>query len=160
MKKVKIDASFEKYEHISELTEIEQTVMNKAIEMLKNVYAPYSGFYVGSAVLTTSGKIYGGCNQENASYPLCMCGERVALYNAGANEPKTPISVLAIACHNPTNKLLTPVSPCGACRQVISEFEKRHNQSFPILLKGDTDIIYKIPSGSELLPLSFDGSYL
>ncbi len=160
MKNVKITSSFTVFENLSELSKVEQKVMQKAIDMLENVYAPYSGFHVGSAVMANSGAIYGGCNQENASYPLCICGERVALYNAGANEPKTPIKILAIACHNPNNKIEKPVSPCGACRQVISEFEKRHNQTFPILLKGDTNLIYKIESGKDLLPLSFDSTYL
>lgn len=160
MKSVEVTSSFTIYENISELSEVEQAVMQKAIEMLDNVYAPYSGFYVGSGVMTNSGSIYGGCNQENASYPLCICGERVALFNAGANEPRTPIKVLAIVCHNPNNKVEKPVSPCGACRQVIAEFEKRHNQTFPILLKGDSEMIYKLESGSDLLPFGFDNSYL
>ena len=160
MKKVKVSSSFTVYENISELPEIEQKVMQKAINMLDNVYAPYSGFYVGSGVMTKSGNIYGGCNQENASYPLCICGERVALFNAGANEPKTPITLLAIVCHNPKKRIEMPVSPCGACRQVISEFEKRHNHPFPIILKGDSDLIYRLDSGAELLPFSFDSTYL
>ncbi len=160
MKKVKVTSSFTEYNNITELPKEEQQVMQKAIDMLENVYAPYSEFYVGSGVMTESGNIYGGCNQENASYPLCICGERVALFNAGANEPKSPIKILAIVCHNPNKNIEMPVSPCGACRQVISEFEKRHNQSFPILLKGDTDLIYRLDSGSDLLPFSFDSTYL
>jgi len=160
MKTVKVTSSFTIFENILELPEVEQQVMQKAINMLKNVYAPYSNFFVGAAAMTTKGSIYGGCNQENASYPLCICGERVALYNAGSNEPQSPIKILAIVCHNPNKSVLKPVSPCGACRQVISEFEKRHNQSFAILLKGDTDMIYRLESGSELLPFSFDNTYL
>lgn len=160
MKKVNVTSSFAIFENINELSKEEQLVMQKAIKMLENVYAPYSNFFVGGAVMTNNGSIYGGCNQENASYPLCICGERVALYNAGANEPNSPIKYLAIVCHNPNKTIEKPVSPCGACRQVISEFEKRHNQSFPVLLKGDTDLIYKLESGSELLPFSFDSTYL
>ena len=160
MKSVKVTSSFQVYERFDQLDELEQRVMKKAIKMLENVYAPYSNFYVGAAAITESGTIYGGCNQENASYPLCICGERVALFNAGANEPNTPIKLLAIVCHNPSKFLETPVSPCGACRQVISEFEKRHSKSYPILLKGDSDVIYKVESGTDLLPMGFDGSYL
>jgi len=160
MKKVKIGASFTIFDNLSELPLEEQKVMLKAMDMLDNVYAPYSGFHVGAAALTSSGAIYGGCNQENASYPLCICGERVALYNAGVHEPNSPIQLLAIACHNPKNKIEHPVSPCGACRQVISEFEKRHSSAFPILLKGDTDLIYRLDSGSDLLPLGFDSTFL
>ncbi|MDF1696484.1 MAG: cytidine deaminase [Saprospiraceae bacterium] len=160
MKKVKTESSYYLFDNLNELQKEEQLVMQKAIDMLQNVYAPYSNFFVGAAAMTNSGKIYGGCNQENASYPLCVCGERVALFNAGANEPTTPIKLLAIVCHNPNKRVEKPVSPCGACRQVISEFEMRHDQSFPILLKGDTETIVKLESGSELLPFSFDGTYL
>ena len=160
MKEIKVTSTCKVYDSISDLTSIEQTVMKKAIEMLDNVYAPYSEFYIGAAVLTNTGNIYGGCNQENASYPLCICGERVALYNAGANEPKTPIQLLAIASHNPKIFIDKPISPCGACRQVISEFAMRHKQDYPILLKGDGDMIYKLDSSKELLPFGFDSKYL
>ena len=160
MKEVKVTSTLKVYKNLSELTSMEQTVMQKAIDMLKSVYAPYSGFFIGAAVLTDQGNIYGGCNQENASYPLCICGERVALYNAGANEPNTPIQLLAIVSHNPKKFIDEPISPCGACRQVISEFAMRHEQDFPILLKGDADMIYKLDSTSELLPFGFDSKYL
>ncbi len=145
--------------HISELTELEQQTLNTAISMLDKAYAPYSKFKVGAAALTETNNIYPGCNQENASYPLCMCGERVALYNAGSHESDTPIKLLAIVCKSP-NKIIEPVSPCGACRQVITEFEQRHGQKIPILLKGDGDLIYKLDSGADLLPFLFDSSYL
>lgn len=160
MKEIKVTSSYKIYDNIDQLTPDEQKLMAKAIKMLDNVYAPYSEFYIGSAVETNTGNIYGGCNQENASYPLCICGERVALYNAGANEPNTPIKMIAIVSHNPKKHIDKPISPCGACRQVISEFEMRHNQSYPILLKGDADIIYKIESCADLLPFGFNSKYL
>ncbi len=160
MKEITETSTFEVYENISELTAIEQTVLQKAIDMLDSAYAPYSEFYVGAATITDTGNIYGGCNQENASYPLCICGERVALFNAGANEPKTPIKLLAIVAHNPKKYIEKPISPCGACRQVISEFAMRHNQDYYILLKGDSDLIYKIKSTKDLLPFGFDSEYL
>ncbi|MEE9437527.1 MAG: cytidine deaminase [Saprospiraceae bacterium] len=160
MKEIEVISKFTVYNKITELNAEEQKVMTKAISMLDSAYAPYSKFYVGGAAMTESGNVYGGCNQENASYPLCICGERVALFNAGANEPTTPIKILAIVCHNPKVIIETPVSPCGACRQVISEFELRHNSKIKILLKGDSDIIYKLNSGQDLLPMSFNSSYL
>jgi len=160
MKEIKETSSFEVYENINKLTSIEQKVLQKAIDMLDNVYAPYSEFFVGAAAMTDTGNIYGGCNQENASYPLCICGERVALFNAGANEPKTPIQLLAIVAHNPKKYIEKPISPCGACRQVISEFAMRHKHDYPIILKGDSDIVYKIKSTKDLLPFGFDSEYL
>lgn len=79
-------------------------------------YSPYSHFPVGAAVLTSSGQIFGGCNVENASYGLCNCAERTAIFTAIANGES---AITAVAVYTPT---VTPSSPCGACRQVISEF--------------------------------------
>ncbi len=81
-------------------------------------YAPYSRFHVGAAILTSSGKIYSGCNVENASYGLTNCAERTAIFNAvSAGEKK--LKVECVAVFTPTK---TPTAPCGACRQVIHEF--------------------------------------
>jgi cytidine deaminase len=79
-------------------------------------YAPYSKFNVGSAVLAASGKIYAGCNVENASYGLCNCAERTAIFSAVAAGER---AITAVAVFTPTP---TPTLPCGACRQVIHEF--------------------------------------
>ncbi len=132
-----------------------------AKSQLSKAYAPYSQFHVGAAVRLIDGQIFKGANQENASYPLSMCGERVALYNVGANDPDTPIESLVIVVQNKNKPLPSPVSPCGACRQVISEFEKRQGKSIRIFLGTvDTSEIYEIESGADLLPLLFDDSFL
>jgi cytidine deaminase len=82
----------------------------------KAAYAPYSKFYVGAAVLSGSGRIYTGCNVENASYGLCQCAERTALFTAIASGER---QVRAVAVFTPT---ADPAGPCGACRQALSEF--------------------------------------
>ena len=82
----------------------------------RQAYAPYSQFRVGAAVLAGSGKIYRGCNVENASYGLCNCAERTAIFNAVAAGERT---VRAVVIYTPTAQ---PTAPCGACRQVINEF--------------------------------------
>jgi cytidine deaminase len=79
-------------------------------------YAPYSEFPVGAAVLGRAGKVYGGCNVENASYGLCNCAERTAVFSAIAAGERT---IRAVAVYTPTP---LPTAPCGACRQVINEF--------------------------------------
>ena len=79
-------------------------------------YAPYSRFPVGAAALGASGRIYAGCNVENASYGLCNCAERTAIFSAVAAGEK---SITAVAVYTPTP---LPTAPCGACRQVINEF--------------------------------------
>lgn len=153
-------SEIESYDSIADLDNTAQEAMKKAIDMLEKAYAPYSGFHVGAAAVTKSGKIYPGCNQENASYPLCICGERVALYNAGAYEHDNPVVLLAIVCRSSKMKIKKPVSPCGACRQVITEFEERHGTPIEILLKADGDLIYRLKSGADLLPFLFDSSWL
>ena len=82
----------------------------------KKSYSPYSEFPVGAAVLAASGKIYAGCNVENASYGLCNCAERTAIFTAAAAGERR---ILAVAVFTPTAQ---PTSPCGACRQVMAEF--------------------------------------
>lgn len=143
-----------------DLSLLDKTLIDKAVAMTDAAYAPYSGFLVGAAAQLSNGVVLGGCNQENASYPLCMCGERVALYNAAANYPNESVVTLAIVARNPKKKLTQPVSPCGACRQVIAEYESRYKSDIRILLKGETDDIIEFKSIKELLPYGFDDTFL
>lgn len=124
----------------------------KAIEARDLSYSPYSKFAVGAAVLTSDGEVYLGANIENASYGLAMCAERNALYNAYCHGiTQEDIEALAIVADT---KL--PVSPCGACRQVISELFPSDKPIFLANLKGDI----KETSVEELLPYSFDSEDL
>ena len=148
------------YKDKDALTSIESQLMDKAIEALDLSYAPYSNFNVGAALITTNGSISKGANQENASYPLCICGERVALFNSSINHPNETVTTLAIVAHSGIKPVMKPVTPCGACRQVISEYEQRQNTPIKIILKGDSDEIYVFESGKALLPFSFDNTYL
>ncbi|MDJ0568846.1 MAG: cytidine deaminase [Pleurocapsa sp. MO_192.B19] len=105
------------------LTESQQKqLIETASKALTSAYAPYSQFRVGAAVLTTTGKIFAGCNIENASYGLSMCAERNAIANAIMVEGSDTIKITAIAVVNSQN---IPCSPCGACRQVIWEFGQK-----------------------------------
>ena len=140
---------------MEELSEIEQALINNAIEAASHSYAPYSRFCVGSAVLLRNGKTVTGCNQENVSYPAGICAERVAIYSAGAQYPDTPIDILAIAARGTDGMLLEePVNPCGICRQVMVEAETRFNTPIRILLYG-TKYVYIIDGIQALMPLSF-----
>ena len=152
--------TYKVYESTDELSSEDKQLMESAIDQLKNAYAPYSNFHVGASVRLIDGDTFVGCNQENASYPLCICGERVALYNAGANKPNVPIEALAITIKNMKARIEKPVSPCGACRQVISEFEFRHKHKIKILLKSDGPEVYEIDSIQDILPLGFNGTFL
>lgn len=157
---IKIEANIKVHENPDSLDRKDQELLLFASEQVNKAYAPYSLFRVGAAVRLEDGSLFPGSNQENASYPLCMCGERVALYNAAANAPdKKPVS-LAIVIKNEKKPVTSPVSPCGACRQVISEFENRYQSPIRILLKADGHTVYEIQSVKDILPLNFDASYL
>ena len=115
-------------------------------------YSPYSNSAVGAAVLTKDGKVFKGSNIENASYPLCMCAERNALYNAYMNGyKKDDLVSLAIVADTDT-----PCTPCGACRQVISELFPLKS---PIYMANMKDEVIEMTI-EELLPLSFSGEDL
>jgi cytidine deaminase len=118
----------------------------------EQAYAPYSNFLVGAALLTRDGRHFGGCNVENASYGLCNCAERTALFSAIAAGCQ-PGDFLALAVIADTDN---PVSPCGACRQVMSEL---CDDAMPVLLanlRGDTQetSVAALLPGSFKLPLS------
>lgn len=148
------------YDQLADLNEEQQQTILHAQDQLKNAYAPYSKFRVGAAVLLQDGSYYFGCNQENASYPLCMCGERNAIYNAKVNRPNGVIKSLAIVIKNEVKSISEPGFPCGACRQVILENEMRQSDDIEILLMADGPLIYRIESGKSLLPFGFTQDFL
>lgn len=127
--------------------EIAQDLVSRAIAARRQAYVPYSSFPVGAALLTKSGKIYTGCNIENASYGLTVCAERVAIWKA-VSEGETEFSGLAVA---------TSIggSPCGACRQVMAEFAP----DMPVLI-ADLSGRFAAYSVADLLPLAFGPEHL
>lgn len=140
---------------LDELSDEEQKLIEKAIEATENSYAPYSHFHVGAAVALDNGVTICGSNQENAAYPSGTCAERTALFYAGAQYPDVPVRMLAIAARGIDGRLTEdPVSPCGACRQVMLETETRAGQELKTLLYGKR-IVYVIEGVKNLLPLSF-----
>lgn len=135
-------------------------LLRRARQALDHAYAPYSGFFVGAAVLNKKGKIYPGSNIENASYPLCLCAERVALAHAYMSDPRSPILAIAVLCRNPKIMLTEPGFPCGACRQVISEFEDKQKAPIRIIVGTEQGKILVFESIKELLPYSFNSEFL
>lgn len=153
MEQIDINISIESYQ-LDELSPQDQELVQAAIEATKNAYANYSRFYVGAALRLENGKIVIGANQENAAFPSGLCAERTAVFAAQANYPDSPIETLAIVGRNEKGVLLNPITPCGACRQVILEIEDRYKKPIKILLYG-TQKIYCVRSVKDLLPLSF-----
>lgn len=160
MKPIHFEATYAEYESLSELSTADQDLVALAYEQTKKSYAPYSGFYVGAALRMPDGSTYTGNNQENAAYPMCLCGERVALYSAGNDRPNEPIDVIAIVVTNDQQDVDYPAAPCGACRQVLSEFESRCGQDIRILLKADGPKVIEIHSVKDILPFTFNAEFL
>lgn len=125
-------------------------LIDEAIAASKQAHVPYSHFHVGAALLTTDGKIYRGCNIENASYGLTNCAERTAIFKAVSEGDK---QFSAIAVVGDTDG---PISPCGACRQVLAEFCDNHTQIILANLKGD----FVITNINEILPGYFSSKDL
>lgn len=140
-----------------ELNKTDQDLMTSAMEATTRSYAPYSKFSVGAAALLANGIVVTGTNQENAAYPSGLCAERTTLFYANSQYPGQPVLTLAIAARTEKDFIDLPIPPCGACRQVILETEKRYKQPIRILLYGKKEI-YEVKSICDLLPLSFDAS--
>ena len=160
MKEITITSKFTAFDSVSELPVDVQSLMEQAIDIRKKAYAPYSHFRVGAALLLDNEKIVLGSNQENAAYPSGLCAERVAIFSAGAVYPDAKIIKMAITATSDTNPTLTPIPPCGACRQSISEYEIKQELPIEIYFMGESGSIYKSDSLKNLLPLQFDKKLL
>ena len=125
-----------------------------AIEAMGKAYAPYSGYKVGAALLTADGKVYTGCNIENASYTPTVCAERTAIFKA-VSEGERDFAMLAV-CGGKDGKITGAFPPCGVCRQVMAEF---CSKDMPILMvTGEAS--HTAVSLGELLPYAFDTNYI
>lgn len=145
---------------VDELPVADREVVDAARAATANSYAVYSNFSVGAAVRLAGGTIVCGTNQENAAYPSGLCAERTTLFWANSQYPTRAVEVLAIAARTGQGELAKPIPPCGACRQVILETEKRFNKAIKIILYGSKEC-YVIEDGVKaLLPLSFDAGFL
>lgn len=148
--------------NVIQITELEpeiQVLVNKAREQVDNAYAPYSGFYVGAAVLLANGALFVGNNQENSAYPSGLCAERVALFYANAQYPDVAVRAIAVAAYTNGAYTRLPIAPCGSCRQVMLESEIRFESDIDIYLYGSENI-YHLHNVKSLLPIQFDKSCL
>lgn len=160
MKEITITTQFSVYDSITELPSEIQNLMEQAVAVRKNAYAPYSKFRVGTALILDNGKIILGSNQENAAYPSGLCAERVAIFHAGAVYPDAKILKMAITAASDSNKTTTPIPPCGSCRQSIAEYEIKQDTPIEIYFMGETGAIYKSASLKNLLPFMFHKKFL
>ncbi|MFV0392629.1 MAG: cytidine deaminase [Paludibacteraceae bacterium] len=131
-----------------------QCLIEEAKSQTKSAYAVYSKFHVGAAVLLENGEIIGGNNQENAAYPSGLCAERTAIFYANSQYPDVPVRAIAIAAFTDGAFLSEPITPCGACRQVLLETENRYGKEIKIVLYGTKKTLL-LENVRQLLPFSF-----
>jgi cytidine deaminase len=154
-----IEISYKKYNSIDELPASDRQLVKDAKALAKTAYAPYSGFRVASVALMSDGSIVRGTNQENASYPIGLCAERVLLAAASSVAPGQSIVTIAITYESDSVDTTAPVAPCGICRQSLLEFESRFEQPMRVLLAADEEVV-EFENASLLLPLGFKPHHL
>ena len=154
MKELNIRIAIKIYEY-EELNHDDRELMDAACEATKRSYAPYSHFSVGAAARLADQTIVTGSNQENAAYPSGLCAERTTLFYANSQHPQQAVKALAIAARTSEGHWTeTPISPCGACRQVMTETENRFGKPMKVLLCSAQEV-FVIESAKDLLPVSF-----
>lgn len=153
MEEIKIEAKI-KVARFDELSDEDRELVEQAKDATRNSYAKYSHFRVGAAIRLGNGIIQIGANQENAAFPSGLCAERSAVFAAQSMFPEQPVKALAIAARNEEGFLQNPISPCGACRQVILEMEDRYKSPVRLLLYGEKHT-FCLESIRDILPLSF-----
>ncbi len=148
---------FEVFDDISQLNKEDAALLEEARKTTQKAYAPYSNFLVGAAALFNNGQKVFGTNQENASYPVGICAERVLLASASMLQTDEPIKTMAISYNNLSRVGASdsPISPCGMCRQSLAEYEERTKQPMRLILSGMEGKVMIIESATQLLPFSF-----
>lgn len=151
---------YEVYNDITELKKEDADLLTKARAVTQQAYAPYSNFFVGAVARLNNGETVAGTNQENASYPVGICAERVLLGNAATLYPGISIDTLAISYDSKELSSDHPISPCGMCRQALLEYETRTEKPIRLILAGQKGKIFVVKTVRFLLPFAFDSTEL
>ncbi len=146
---------FEEFENEDDLNERDRTLLQEARQHTRSAYAPYSRFLVAAVARTINGKIVRGTNQENASYPVGICAERVLLSTLSSICPDEPVDTIAISYQNLDGESNNPASPCGLCRQSLVEYEYRLHHPIRLILAGQEGKILVLKNAKDLLPFTF-----
>ena len=160
MKEKKIEFDYEVYDDFTELQEEDAWLLNEARAVTEQAYAPYSNFHVGAVAMMANGQVVAGTNQENASYPVGICAERVLLGTVATLHPNIPVKSIAIIYNSEEVKSDHPISPCGMCRQALLEYETRMKGPIRLILGGMEGKIFIIKTASLLLPFAFTSNEL
>lgn len=148
------------YADRSELPENIRVLVGLAVDAARNAYSPYSNFKVGAAIELENGEVITGNNQENAAYPSGLCAERTTAFYASAHYPDQPFRRIVITSISPDAPSDKPVTPCGACRQALIEYEQKFNSDIEVWLVAEKGEIIQLKTIRDLLPFSFGSSYL
>ena len=155
MTKTKLVINYQEFDSPAEMSAEDQELIAAAHEARKGSYSPYSNFQVGAALKLVNGLIIKGANQENAAYPSGLCAERTAMFWASANYPDVAFDTLAISAADHGVLCELPASPCGSCRQVMAEYQKKYGRPLKVILVGNKRI-RKFDKVEDLLPIIFD----
>lgn len=155
MKALKLTIDYSEFVSESELERNDRELVEAAREAQKTSYAPYSTFNVGAAVRLANGEIVKGSNQENAASPSGLCAERTAMFAASATYPGVPMVSIAVIGGFDFGCEASPCAPCGACRQVMAEYQKLGKGPMSVILVGSGKI-WKFAKVDDLLPFIFD----
>lgn len=155
MKEKILNIKYQEFDSFEELSPEDQELVLAAHEAREGSYSPYSNFQVGAALRLADGTIVKGANQENAAYPSGLCAERTVMFWASANYPEVPFDTLAIAGADHGVLCELPASPCGACRQVMAEFQKKSGRPLKTIWVGEKRI-RKFEKVEDILPFIFD----
>jgi cytidine deaminase len=160
MKESKFEFNYLVYNDSSELDEKDAWLLNEARNVTEQAYAPYSNFHVGAVAMLENGQIVAGTNQENASYPVGICAERVLLGSIATLHPNVPVKTIAISYNSEQVKSDHPISPCGMCRQALLEYETRTKKPIRLILGGQEGKIFIIETARMMLPFAFTSDEL
>ena len=155
MEQKEIKISFQEFKSIDELNAEDRELAGSAIQAMGRAYAPYSHFHVGAAVRMSNGQIVEGANQENAAFPSGLCAERTAMFAASAKYPDKDMRSIALAGGVHGRLTDQPATPCGACRQVMAQYQTKAGKPVSVIMIGKSRV-WKFEKVDDILPLIFD----
>lgn len=150
-----IDITYSEFRSADEMIPEDRELVGAAIEAMSGAYAPYSHFHVGAAVRLSNGQIVKGSNQENAAFPSGLCAERTAMFAASSRYPDKDMLSIAIAGGVLGMLGTSPATPCGACRQVMAQYQTKSEKPMSVIMVAD-GLIWKFDRVDDILPLIFN----
>lgn len=148
------------YGQISELPSEQAELLGQAEAAAENAYAPYSEFQVGAAIELDDGQIINANNQENIAYPSGLCAERIAMFYASAQYPRQQIVRIAVSSQSAKTSIEQLLTPCGACRQVMAEYQLKQDRNIEIILAAGKGRIMVFDRVEDILPFMFKADQL